>query len=132
MGQDDLMFEPIFRRICSSDLSFHAENTIKEIDLSYSSISTDVVMFILERFPVLEELNVDMCENVEANDLAQFLYVWIFSQRTRPNSRYGGRKIALQRFIFCESLSEYPDPALIQLFLQTFLTVICVGPVVIE
>jgi hypothetical protein len=132
LGQYDLLFEPVFRRICSNDLSFHAENTIKEIDLSHSSITTDTAMFILERFPLLEELNIVSCEKVYPADLAQSLYTWIWSQKISLESLYCGRKIALQRFIFGNSLRNINTARIARIQIEIYLTEICVGPVVVE
>jgi hypothetical protein len=130
------MFEQIFRRICSNDLSIHAENTIKEIDLSHSSITTDTVMLILERFPVLEELDVDSCEsceNLDLADFAQFLSAWIQSQKSSPNSTYIGRKIALKNIIFNRLRRDRARVSDFTMFMiQQSLDEICIGHVVIE
>ena len=67
-------FEPVFKTLLSTSLSFHAENTLTELFLCVNPmITADTVVFLLHQCVVLEELRISDCPNVDFPKLVDLL-----------------------------------------------------------
>jgi hypothetical protein len=91
-------FEPIFRRVFTSDLSFHAENTLISLDLSMNDIAkASTVVFVIDKILLLEEFLLYEATRIDLNELYHSLVEWRNKNKFYDDLMiFSGRKIKLK------------------------------------
>jgi hypothetical protein len=93
-------FEPIFKRIFSTDLA-RMKNLVIDLDLHKSSFVTrEIVAFVIEEFPNLKYLRISYCQRITVVDLIKIFTKFGDGLVRDSAGEYAGRHLSLEALDF--------------------------------